>query len=688
MPVATEETRRDTVPAVPRTIIWCLLYVFASLLGRIIIVQPNNVGVVWPAAGVALVWVASARDRTQLIIDAVLIATLTTTVLAFTDGTTAQILMSPLSIVQPLVALWLIRRWVPHIWGAGGREPMNKLGDFGRLLAAVALAALVMAVLRTTLGLLFIPDETAQLAFGRWGRNAAAMATIGTLGLLIGGWLAQRRDAGLPPVNAPSRNDVVHGVGVALATVAVFYFGFYLNPGVPSTFMLTLAVVWCAIRFNVVLTALHSVVTGIAAVVLTIAGYGPIAEVSGSEAKALIAQIFVLVLLVIGMVIALSRQQFFETIDDLERSEAVLAVRAEELDLVMAHLQDGVAIIEEGGRILHSNKALRTAFGSRPDEPLDRVRDPEENPSQAFHPDGRPLEEAENPLTRAFMGEHIEGEEYYHIDEFGVARWLQCWAFPMPHAVDAPVRAMILIRDTTADTTHRESLVSFAGTVAHDLNNPLSVIDGWAEALEEDLANSDENDALAAAPMVQHIRAGVEQMRGFIGDLLAHAVARDQTLSCEQVALRNMVKHIVDTRDRPHDGGEIFAGELYDVWADRVLLRQVLDNLISNSFKYVDAGTVPRVLIEAEKVDDNWVKVMVRDNGIGIPPEQRQRVFDRFERLTANNYAGTGLGLAIVKRIVVRHGGTITIGDNPEGVGTCFEFTLPTNAETLAAATR
>ncbi len=676
------------MPAVPRTIIWCLLYVFASLLGRIIIVQPNNVGVVWPAAGVALVWLASARGRNQLVIDAVLIAVLTTTVIALTDGTTAQILFSPLSVVQPLVAVWLIRRWVPHIWGGGGREPMNKLGDFGRVLAAVAIAALVMSVLRTTLGLVFIPDETAELAIGRWGRNAAAMATLGTLGLLIGGWLAQRRDAGLPPVSPPTRNDALHGIGVTLATVAVFYFGFYLNPGVPSTFMLTLAVVWCAIRFNVVLTALHSVVTGIAAVVLTIEGYGPVAEVSGSEAKALVAQIFVLVLLVIGMVIALTRQQFFETIGDLERSEAVLAVRAEELDLVMAHLEDGVAIIEEGGRILHTNKALRTAFGSRPDEPLDRVRDPEENPGQAFHPDGRPLEEAENPLTRAFMGEHIEGEEYYHIDEFGIARWLQCWAFPMPHAVDAPVRAMILIRDTTADTTHRESLVSFAGTVAHDLSNPLAVIDGWAEALEEDLTNSDENDALAAAPMVQHIRAGVEQMRGFITDLLAHAVARDQTLSCEQVALRNMVKHIVDTRDRPHGGGEIVAGELYDVWADRVLLRQVLDNLISNSFKYVEAGTVPRVLIEAEKVDDNWVKVMVRDNGIGIPPEQRQRVFDRFERLTANNYAGTGLGLAIVKRIIVRHGGTIGIGDNPDGVGTCFELTLPTNAETLAAATR
>ena len=93
-------------------------------------------------------------------------------------------------------------------------------------------------------------------------------------------------------------------------------------------------------------------------------------------------------------------------------------------------------------------------------------------------------------------------------------------------------------------------------------------------------------------------------------------------------------------------------------------------------------------MIEAERIDDNWVKVQVRDNGIGIPADERERVFDRFERLTAENYVGTGLGLAIVKRIIERHGGKISVVDNPDGVGSCFEFTLPANAETLTFATR
>jgi signal transduction histidine kinase len=391
------------------------------------------------------------------------------------------------------------------------------------------------------------------------------------------------------------------------------------------------------------------------------------------------------VLMVLGMTISLSRRQVLSTVAQLQQSEAVLAVRAEELDLVMAHLEDGVAIIEEGGRVLHANQALLTAFGTREAEPLERVDVPGEEKGQAFYPDGRPLEDADNPLHRALAGEVVEAEEIHHTDEHGVFRVLECSAFQVPHAVNAPKRVMLVLRDITAASSYRESLVSFAGTVAHDLNNPLSVIDGWAEALEERLLESDQPDAVAAAPMVQHIRVGVDQMRGFISDLLAHAVARDQSLQCEPVSLSNVVKHIAATRDRPHGGGEILAGEMVDVWADRTLVRQVLDNLIGNSFKYVAPGTVPHVIVEAHPIDKGMALVQVHDNGIGVRADQRERIFEDFHRATAD-YQGTGLGLAICRRIIQRHGGTISVSENSDGVGSCFEFTLPMTPEAFTAA--
>jgi signal transduction histidine kinase len=675
------------VPALPRTALWLTAYVVACLLGRIIIVHPHSVVVVWPASGLALIWLASARTREQLVIDTVLLSVSTAVVIALTDGGTLQAVLALLSVIQTLVALWLIRRWVPHLWGCGGRESMSKLGDFGRILAAVAIGALVMAVLRTALGLLFVPEEVLRLGYGRWGRNAAAMATIGVFGLLLGGWIAERRDRGLPVLNRPTPRDLVHGAGVAVATAGIFYLGFYLNPSIPSTFMLTLTVVWCAIRFNLVVTAAHSLLTGAATVLMTILGYGPIAQVGDSEARALLAETFVVVLMVISMTIALTRRQFFTTIDSLQRSESALAMRANELDMVMSHLEDGVAIIEAGGRVLHANAALLTAFGTRPAQSLERVPEEHERAGQAYHPDGRPLEDADNPLHRAMAGEVIESEEIHHLDEEGVFRVLECSAFPVPNPEDAPQRVMIVLRDVTAASNYRESLVSFAGTVAHDLNNPLSVIDGWAEALEDDLGSSGSAEAAHAMPMVQHIRASVTQARGLVSDLLAHSVARDQALSCEPIALRNLVKHIAGTRDRPRSGGEIVAGDLLDVWADKVLLRQVLDNLIGNAFKYVDPGTTPRVLIEAERADDGWARVMVRDNGIGVPASHRERIFESFHRASRDGYQGTGLGLAICKRIIERHGGTIGVTSNPDGVGSCFEFTLPTSPESLARAT-
>jgi signal transduction histidine kinase len=246
---------------------------------------------------------------------------------------------------------------------------------------------------------------------------------------------------------------------------------------------------------------------------------------------------------------------------------------------------------------------------------------------------------------------------------------------------------MIVIRDITAESTHRDSLASFAGTVAHDLNNPLSVIDGWAEALEDELTGNDSHQAAEAAPMVQHIRASVEQMRSLISDLLAHTRARDQNLECEQIALAGLVKHIVATHDRPRQGGEIVAGDLLDVWADRVLLQQVLDNLVGNAVKYVRPGAVPRVLIEAEPATEGWALVRVRDNGIGVPAQHRERIFESFHRASSDDYRGTGLGLAICRRIIQRHGGTIHVTDNPDGVGSCFEFTMPMTPEAFQRAT-
>ena len=78
--------------------------------------------------------------------------------------------------------------------------------------------------------------------------------------------------------------------------------------------------------------------------------------------------------------------------------------------------------------------------------------------------------------------------------------------------------------------------------------------------------------------------------------------------------------------------------------------------------------------------------MQVRDNGIGVPADQRERIFEDFHRASGEDYQGTGLGLSICRRIIQRHGGTISVTDNPDGIGSCFEFTLPMTPDAFTAA--
>ena len=116
-------------------------------------------------------------------------------------------------------------------------------------------------------------------------------------------------------------------------------------------------------------------------------------------------------------------------------------------------------------------------------------------------------------------------------------------------------------------------------------------------------------------------------------------------------------------------------GEIPPVHGDRVLIDQVLENLIGNALKYVTAGVRPEVDVRG-CADQGMVRVTVTDNGIGLPEGQHESIFAEFHRVHPAGYEGTGLGLAIARRIVTRHGGTIVARDNPAG-GTVFEFTLP-----------
>ncbi len=224
---------------------------------------------------------------------------------------------------------------------------------------------------------------------------------------------------------------------------------------------------------------------------------------------------------------------------------------------------------------------------------------------------------------------------------------------------------------------------SFAGTVAHDLNSPLTVIEGWTEAIGDELASGQPDAATRATAMLAHVTSSLAQVRVFVADVLAHTLAEDRTLHCEAVALGPLVADIATARERPGVAGSVQTGDLGQVWADPLLVRQVLENLIGN------APQVRRARHRAAGPgrDHAALRALARRsracNGIGIAPHGRKRVFENIHRASTGGYTGTGVGLAICRRIVNRHGGTIAVQENPDGVGSCFTFALPRSPDAL-----
>lgn len=347
------------------------------------------------------------------------------------------------------------------------------------------------------------------------------------------------------------------------------------------------------------------------------------------------------------------------------------------LNGILDRISDGVGVIDEEGVFLVHNPAAKAMLGV--DAEPDGI-DGWQQHYGIFRPDGMtefPLEEL--PLVRALAGESTDRVEMV-IRNAARPEGSLLSVSGRPLDVDGRRGAIAVFHDITEVREREGDLTAFAGIVAHDLKNPLTVIAAHAEmahdALEPAVPHSPE--AREASASIERVSAGVVRMRRLIDDLLAYTTARDAALKPQPLDLNALVGEVVAERvnhlaTRP----DIYVGPLPWAQADPALLRHVLDNLIGNALKYVQPGRTPKVDVSASPAGPGWVRIEVADRGIGVPDADKPYVFESFHRAHSGQYyGGTGLGLAICRRVVDRHGGSITVVDNPGG-GSRFSFTVP-----------
>lgn len=220
-------------------------------------------------------------------------------------------------------------------------------------------------------------------------------------------------------------------------------------------------------------------------------------------------------------------------------------------------------------------------------------------------------------------------------------------------------------------------LEQFAYIASHDLQTPLRNVRQGLELLNERLFEAYGEEMDNEAKELRDLTvASALKMEELIRGLLSYS-RLDRTVGPrrEAVDLRALAEEII--ADLAADGDvevDVAIARLPTVLGDKVQLRQLLQNLLENAFKYRQRGKRLEIDLQATEEDGSWL-ISVTDNGIGIDVEQQDRVFDLFRRAHPE-YEGMGLGLAICQRIVERHGGEIWVDSAPDG-GSVFSFTIP-----------
>lgn len=648
---------------------WALLYVAAGYLGRATIIDDQALSLVWPAAGVAVLWVISKSRRTAPFD----LTALATCVLAVNLTTGAPLALGLVfvftNLVQTIMFVLVTRHFLPHLVGFGGEHSLTRLSDLGNLARASALTCLFAALIGTIGLWLTLGSGTWLGMLLWWSRNCVGLLAVVTLGLLLRPVWSRDKHPDRPSATPRhSRWPLMWETSMlVIFTGAVYVVVFPLVGVAPTTFLLLVPSVWAGIRMAPMAVIVHGIAGGALAIAFTLNGFGPFMSVAPVEMRALLAQLFVLISVVTGLALALTRVERDTALDLVKETVRASAERASLLAAVLTNMHEGVVVVDEDDKVIIRNPAGSRLMGLLEGPSSDAVL-----PAEAyglFHLDGSHVSDENLMHRRALAGEEVVGEDYVlRTPTIAGGRRLEMSAARLADSgSEGPARVVITFLDVTTDREHRDNLASFAGVVAHDLSNPLTVIAGWGEALADAFGQGQVEPA-DGLDMVRRIQTASAHMRQFIGDLLGYAIARNHPLRVEDVDLSGLAEGVAQLRCEGDSRPRIAVQPGMSAHADLALVRQLLDNLVGNAVKYVAPGVRPMITIFAWE-NDSMVEVTVDDNGIGIPSDERARVFENFHRAHVDDYSGTGIGLAICARVVERHGGQITISDNPCGKG-------------------
>ncbi len=362
----------------------------------------------------------------------------------------------------------------------------------------------------------------------------------------------------------------------------------------------------------------------------------------------------------------------------LRRQDAQLAFEEFNLHGILANMVEGVMIVNPHSRVILANDAMRRLFRVNA-QPADRtVIEATRN------------HEIQEIVQKCLAGDAVLNREIQlHGDGSHVhpRAFLSVNATPIRDAGGAVSGAVVVLHDMTHVKQLERERRDFVANTSHELRTPLAIFRGYLETLM-DTPSPEPGEVRRILGILQRHS---DRLNLLVRDLLALSRLESKMAEVDPMEIELPLfldQFLEDARRNPLVGQHPIhldiQGDLPTVVADPGRLEQVLHNLIENAAKY--SRSQSPIVLEISRHSPNHARFCVRDHGIGIPPEDLPRVFERFYRVDkarSRDMGGTGLGLTIVQLIVQAHGGRVW-AESDVGQGSRFSFTLPLGAETGA----